>query len=97
MHLPAWKRGIDPAQVSILSLSAALTQLQQWRLQVVLHFSFNKHPSGLILACGFTFGNVILHSPEIVSTPPSGCDSYNSITVCATLDILLSTQITLTG
>lgn len=60
IHLPAWRR-IDPVQVSILSLSAVLTQSQQWRPQLVLHFPFNKHPSGLILACGFTFGNVILH------------------------------------
>lgn len=97
MHLPAWRSGIDPVQVSILSLSAALTQLQQWRLQVVLHFPFNKHPSGLILACGFTFGNVILqsHPPELVRTPPGGCDSYNCITVCATLDIFLSALIEL--
>lgn len=72
-------------QVSILSLSAVLTQLQQWRPQLVLHFPFNKHPSGLILACGFTFGNAILHShqPEMSGRPLVAAIAITVYTLCS--------------
>lgn len=88
MHPPARRSRIDPAQVSILSLSAALTQLHQWRLEVVLHFPFNKHPSGLILACGFTFGN----DTALALARWSGRPLVAALLYClfATLDIFFS-------